>query len=74
MTIQEHIAYHEDKINRIYEERDKLQDHMHEATGKVRLITSEDLFHFTKQFTNIERELRASIDTRMTLMNIVGEK
>lgn len=74
MTIQEHIAYHEDKINRIYEERDKLQDHMHKATGKDRQITTEDLFYFTKQIANIERDLRASIDTRMTLINIIGEK
>ena len=72
MTIQEHITHHEDNINRIYEERDKLQEHIHKASGDDRKITLEDLFYFTKQLSTIDKDLRASIDTRMTLLNIKG--
>lgn len=73
MTIQEHIDYHEDKINRLYDERDRLQNNLHSASGENNKITVEDLFYYTKAIANIDRDLRASIDTRITLLNIRGE-
>jgi hypothetical protein len=70
MNKAEHIWYHEDKINRLYEERDKLQAKLHETTSDNRKIFMEDLFFYTKKFSEIDRDLRVSIEIRMTLLNL----
>lgn len=70
MNKAEHIAYHEDKINRLYEEREKLQARLHEATGDNRNLIMEDLFYYTKKFSEIDRDLRVSIGIRATLLNL----
>ena len=70
MNKADHIAYHEDKINRLYEEREKLQARLHESTSEKHRIAMEDLFYYTKKFSEIDRDLRVSIEIRMTLLNL----
>lgn len=70
MNKAEHIWYHEDKIERLYEERDKLQAKLHETTADNRKIDMEALFYYTKKFSEIDRDLRVSIEIRATLLNL----
>lgn len=74
MTIQQHIEHHVKKIDHLYDERDRIQYNIHRASGENTKITVEELFYYTKTLTNIDRELRASIDIRLTLMAIQGLK
>lgn len=69
MTLQEHIDYHEDKIDRFYEQYDQIQGYIHKETSNSNLKAGT-LLELVKQLYNIEMEIRSSIDTRMTLINI----
>jgi hypothetical protein len=70
MTIQEHISYHEDKINRLYAEHDQIQEQIHKATSKNSHLKADELMMYVKSLYQIEVDLRASIDTRITLLNL----
>jgi hypothetical protein len=70
MTIQEHIAYHEDKINRLYAEHDRVQEQIHKATSENSHIKADELMMYAKSLYNIELDLRASIDIRVTFLAV----
>lgn len=73
MNLQEHIAYHEDKINRLYEQYDQVQEYIHKETAKSSHLKASTLLDLVKQLYTIEMDLRSSIDTRMVLINIQGD-
>ena len=70
MTLEEHIDYHEDKITRLYEEHDRVQGYIHKETGNNSHVKAGTLMDLVKQLYTIETDIRSSIDTRMTLINI----
>ena len=70
MTLQEHLDYHEERITRLYEQYDKLQEYIHKITDKNSHLKAGELLELVKQLYAIEIDFRSSIDTRSTLINI----
>lgn len=70
MKKEEVIAYHEDKINRLYEDRDRIQDYLHIMTAKDRHITTTELLDMVKKFVDIDKDLKTSCDIRLAMMNL----
>lgn len=70
MTSKEYLDYHEDKINRLYEEYDRIQEYIHKATEKSINTNAATLLDFVKQLYAIELNLISSLDIRSTLINI----
>lgn len=70
MTKKEHIAYHNDKIERLHEECDNLQARIHKTTSEHYPITVEDLLYYTNKLSVIDRDLQISIAIRATLLNL----
>jgi hypothetical protein len=73
MNIDEHIAYHEDKIERIHAEiEEKTKTVAKYAKGGM--ARSEDLLALGHAIAKLESDARVSIETRMTLINVRGEQ
>lgn len=70
MTLEQHLDYHEDKITRLYEQHDQIQGYIHKMTNKNAHLKAGELLDLVKQLYSVEMDLRSSIDTRMTLINI----
>jgi hypothetical protein len=70
MTLENHLIYHEDKITRLYEQHDQIQGYIHKLTAKNSHLKAGELLELVKQLYAIEMDLRVSIDTRLTLINI----
>lgn len=70
MTLQEHLDYHEERITRLYEQYDKLQEYIHKITDKNSHLKAGELLELVKQLYSVEMDLRSAIDIRMTLINI----
>jgi hypothetical protein len=70
MTLQEHIAHQEDKIDRLYEQYYQTQGYIHKETSINSHLKAGTLLELVKQLYSLEIELRSAIDTRMTLINI----
>lgn len=73
MTLENHLIYHEDKITRLYEQHDQVQGYIHKLTAKNSHLKAGELLEFVKQLYAIEMDLRVSIDTRLTLINIKSD-
>jgi uncharacterized protein YlaN (UPF0358 family) len=70
MIAQEMIDYHEDKIERLYKDRDKVQVIIHNLTKPGTHITITELLDLTKSLASIDKQIQSSIDIRSTLLNL----
>ena len=70
MTKEKLIEYHEEKINRLYEQRDAIQQRIHEYSKKGSHLRTDELLNFINFLINIDRELKSSIEVRMAMMNL----
>lgn len=70
MTKEAHIAYHEDKINRLYEERDRIQENIHDYSKKGAHLRTDVLLMFATSLIRIDSDLNASINVRSSMMNL----
>jgi hypothetical protein len=74
MNLNEHIDYHTEKIERLYKERAKVQERLHDYSRPDRYTTPDEVLSFSKQLYNFEKEIRVSIEVRVSLINIRDDK
>lgn len=71
MTSEEHLDYHEDKINRLKDQIAVLQKRIHAITAPSKvLLDIREIVCYVNELQGIEKELAISFNIRSTILNI----